>query len=201
MRKQILGVDYGRVGTSATFLGFLSELEKVSIDRISSRSVEDQERIEQMAKFVHELARWKVFATFTFQFSASVRSATKCFEKFVRRNVPNVSVFFAIELHPGGHGGHVHALFDCIEFPRHWLWQEWKKRYGINRIEPIRGYIDVCEYCSKYVVKDHAWWNFSLNPAAFSRHRRIKISVPLSTDRNFGGQREFVESLGASVST
>jgi hypothetical protein len=186
VRKLKLGVDYG-IAASPTFATFLALAENPNL-KITDRSYEDQERITAMAKFVYDLSAWKVFATFTFQFCASVANATKYFQKFHRRNLPNVSCFFAIELHPGGHGGHVHALFDCDRFPRSALWQEWKKRYGINRIEPINGYGAVCDYVSKYVVKDHAWWNFSLSPRAWAQYRKEEISFPLLEERNFGGQ-------------
>jgi len=171
---------------SAVFETFLTSLEKVSRG-IADRSYDDQAKITEMSKFVWELASWRVFATFTFRWSASVESARRCFERFVRRSIPNVSFFFAIELHPGGHGGHVHALFDRDDFPRKAVWSAWKKRYGVNRVEPIKGFQNVCDYVAKYVVKDHSWWNFSLNRAAWQRFQKREIFLPLSFEKNFGG--------------
>ena len=180
---------------SAVFATFLTSLEKVSRG-ISDRSYADQEKVLAMGSFVQGLAHWRVFGTFTFRWSASVNSARRCFERFVKGAVPNMSTFYAIELHPGGHGGHIHALFDRDDFPRVQMWRQWHKRFGINRIEPVNGYQDVCDYCSKYVVKDHAWWNFSLSRAAFQKWRELgKQNSPHFPLGEFSGSSVSVEPL------
>lgn len=183
--KNVLGSTYG-IGASEAFTGFLSSL--TGAVGISARSYADEQKLLEMAGFVQALAEWKVFATFTFTWSASVDSARRCFERFVRRTLPNVSTFYAIELHPGGHGGHVHCLFDRADFPRKAVWREWKKRYGINRVEPIErgpaGFIAVCDYCAKYVLKDHAWWNFSLSRGAW--HKRTVDTLHRDAGNNGG---------------
>lgn len=132
-----------------------------------------EEKLLHMGVFVERLAQWKVFGTFTFRWVASVDSAKRCFERFIRARLPgNVSVFWVIEVHPGGHGAHAHALFDRTDWPRKEMWEAWFKRYGRARIEPLRSFRGR-EYCaSKYVCKDTSWWSYRLSKQNFHLARR-----------------------------
>jgi hypothetical protein len=128
----------------------------------SNTSFTDAQKIE-MAVWVQCLAPWKVFATHTFSWEASIWSAQKSFERFLSRSLKHVSVFYAIESNPSRDGHHIHALWaDCACVQRTVVWKRWKEVYGRNRIEPIEGFKDVCEYCAKYVTKEGAWWNVRL---------------------------------------
>jgi hypothetical protein len=117
----------------------------------------------EMGDWVHSLAPWQVIAHLTFAWEASVWSASRCYEKFMRSELRGVSYFYALEQNPGRDGHHVHALWvDCKNLKRSDIWREWFARYGRNRIEPVRSPGDVADYCAKYVTKEGAWWNVKL---------------------------------------
>jgi hypothetical protein len=117
----------------------------------------------QMAEWVHSLAPWQVISHLTFRWEASLESGRRCFEKFMRRHLPQVSYFYALEENPCRDGFHVHALWgDAGGVFRREAWATWFKRYGRARIEPVRDQGDVTSYCAKYVTKERAWWNVKL---------------------------------------
>ena len=116
-----------------------------------------------MADWVDGLKPWEVLAHMTFVWECSMDSAMKCFEKFMRRELPTCSYFYALEANPSRRGYHVHALFsDTMGVKRQAVWAKWFEKYGRNRIEPIRSKSDVASYCSKYVTKEGAWWNVKI---------------------------------------
>lgn len=133
--------------------------------------------VESMATWVSSLAKWRVFATHTFSYEASLWSARRVYERFMSSTLPGVSYFYAIEQNPSRDGFHVHAIWDSPEAPRKATHKEWLKRYGRNRIEPVRGFDDVVGYCAKYVCKDGAWWEFHLSRRVMGR---IKGGMDLS---------------------
>jgi hypothetical protein len=117
----------------------------------------------QMAEWVGKLAPWQVISHLTFRWEASLDSGRRCYEKFMRRHLPHVSYFYALEENPGRDGFHVHALWsDAVGVFRKEAWASWFKRYGRARIEPVRNQGDVTDYCAKYVTKERAWWNVKL---------------------------------------
>jgi len=117
----------------------------------------------ELAGWVSSLAPWRVIAHHTFVWEASIWSAQKSFEKFMARELRDVSYFYAIEENPSRDGHHVHALWaDCEAVQRSRIWERWKERYGRNRIEPVRSVMDVTSYCAKYVTKEGAWWNVKI---------------------------------------
>lgn len=68
----------------------------------------------QRVRWIENLAPWRVMATFTFRWQAGIFSAQRCFEKTMRRRLPGVSYYEAIEANPGRDGYHVHSLWaDC----------------------------------------------------------------------------------------
>jgi hypothetical protein len=123
----------------------------------------DDAQVIEIANWVRGLAPWSVFMTPTFRWEASLESARRCFEKFMRMQLPEVSYFYAIEENPSRDGHHVHALWaDCEAVLRRGVWERWFEKYGRARIEPVRSKDDVTDYCGKYVCKASAWWNFKL---------------------------------------
>lgn len=125
-----------------------------------------------MGDWVHSLAPWQVIAHLTFAWEASVWSAQRCYEKFMKREMWGVSYFYALEQNPGRDGFHVHALWcDCKSKSRRDLWQKWFSRYGRNRIEPVNCAMDVSDYCAKHVTKEGAWWAVNL---VDHRHPKLK---------------------------
>jgi hypothetical protein len=117
----------------------------------------------EMGDWVHSLAPWQVIAHLTFKWEASLDSARRCYEKFMRSDMRGVSYFYAIEPNPGRDGNHVHALWcDCKNMRRTEIWDKWFHRYGRARIEPVNSRDDVADYCAKYVTKENSWWNLNL---------------------------------------
>ncbi len=133
-------------------------------------SANEMQKLE-MSCWVNALANWQVIAHHTFSWEASIWSAQKSFEKFMAREVRDVSYFYAVEENPSRDGHHVHALWaECEGVHRSRIWERWKERFGRNRIEPVNSINDVSAYCAKYVTKKGAWWNVKIvSPALFHR--------------------------------
>jgi len=128
----------------------------------------EQQKVE-MSVWVQCLAPWKVIAHHTFEWEASIWSAQKSYEKFMDRELRDVSYFYAVEQNPSRRGHHIHALWaHCDAVQRSEIWDRWKQRYGRNRIEPVRAHADVSNYCSKYVTKEGSWWNVRLVQPTFA---------------------------------
>lgn len=134
-----------------------------------ARKIEPEMRVApaqlnvEMGDWVHALAPWQVIAHLTFSWEASLDSARRCYEKFMRQEMWGVSYFYALEQNPGRDGHHVHALWcDCLSKRRRDIWRRWFDRYGRARIEPVNNRNDVADYCAKYVTKEGAWWNLKL---------------------------------------
>jgi hypothetical protein len=124
--------------------------------------------VQEMAAWVFDLGPWPVCAHHTFRWESSLDSTRRVYERFMRKALPGVGYFYAIEENPSRDGHHVHALWDSLDAPRKATHREWLKRYGRNRIEPVRGFSDVVNYCSKYVVKERAWWSVHLSRARYA---------------------------------
>jgi hypothetical protein len=117
----------------------------------------------QRVAWIHGLADWEVMATGTFRWEASVDSARKIFERWMRKTLPHVSYFYALERNPCRDGYHVHSIWaDCKGVFRKAAWKDWFDRYGRARIEPVRVARDCEEYASKYLCKEDGWWNVKL---------------------------------------
>lgn len=119
-----------------------------------------------LAEWISSLRPWQAFGTFTFRWEASLSSATRSFERFMRREGAGVSYFYAIEPNPARDGYHIHALLHShLEFSRKKLWSAWWQRYGRNRIEPPLHVANVELYCAKYCFKSRGsdfWWDVRL---------------------------------------
>ena len=128
----------------------------------------------EMADWVHGLKPWEVIANMTFVWECSLDSATRCHEKFMKRELPSVSYFYALEANPGRKGYHIHALFsDTYGVRRSLVWKKWFDKYGRNRIEPVKSKMNVTSYVSKYVTKEGAWWNLQIKPDGL---RSLKVN-------------------------
>jgi hypothetical protein len=134
-----------------------------------ARYIEPKDRIKAaelavaMGDWVHSLAPWQVISHLTFEWEASIWSAQRCYEKFMRTEMRGVSYFYALEPNPGRDGYHAHSLWmDCLNMRRTEIWDKWFHRYGRARIEPVNSRDDVADYCAKYVTKDNSWWNVKL---------------------------------------
>jgi hypothetical protein len=122
-----------------------------------------------MSVWVSSLAPWSVIAHHTFRWEASLWSARRCYERFMKKELPELGYFYALEHNPSREGFHCHALWTDnvqehagVEVQRSQIWARWFKRYGRNKIEPVRSVADVADYCAKYVTKEGSWWNVQL---------------------------------------
>jgi hypothetical protein len=138
-----------------------------------------------MGDWVHSLAPWQVISHLTFAWEASIWSAQRCYEKFMRIEMRGVSYFYALEENPGRDGFHVHALWcDCKNIRRTEIWEKWFHRYGRARIEPVNSRDDVADYCAKYVTKEGSWWNVKLLSHRHPSFKEFKLKDELFPDEN-----------------
>lgn len=121
-----------------------------------------------MNEWVSGLAPWELAFTGTWRWEASVASAQRGFERWMKREAPDVSYFYALERNPSRDGFHVHSLWsNTAGIYRRCLWQRWFDRFGRNKLEPIRNRVEAEEYLTKYVTKEvtweeRGWWNVHL---------------------------------------
>lgn len=127
-----------------------------------------------IAEWVHMLADWEVISHLTFAWEASLDSARRTYEKFMRKHLPGASYFYALEPNPSRDGFHVHALWaSSSQIFRRGVWGVWKASYGRARIEPVRGHRDVADYASKYVTKDGSWYDVKLQGSILWRYQQV----------------------------
>jgi hypothetical protein len=139
----------------------------------------DQARFDnaQMADWVNWLAPWEVIAHLTWRdrkdgkgnaYGISQDSAARGYERFMRKRLPAVSYFYAVEQNPSRVGSHIHALWaDAGGVYRKEAWHAWFKQFGRARIELVRNHGDVSGYCAKHLVASYTtkapvWWNVKL---------------------------------------
>ena len=128
--------------------------------RTSTLSPSEELR-EQYGKWLASLT-WDTFGMYTFRERRTVARAGELFTRFLER--PRISegmrmVVWGAEPHPGGHGGHVHALIrwhPWLEKRREALehFETWRRRRGYcgsAKYDPARG---AAHYLTKYVLKD-----------------------------------------------
>src|ERR1039457_30329 len=118
----------------------------------NARNIEPEMRLKaaqlniEMGDWVHSLTPWQVISHMTFSWEASIESAQRCYEKFMRTEMRGVSYFYALEQNPARDGYHVHALWcDCLNRSCGEVWQFWLGRWGGARMEPINSQDDVAD--------------------------------------------------------
>lgn len=162
---------------------------------LQDRHLQAKFEAEQMADWVNWLAPWQVIAHLTwkdwlddhgFPHGITVEGARKSFERFMRKELPRLSYFYAIEPNPSRDGSHVHALWaDCgamitrrtrsgelvraVSGPEGAVdaWAVWFERFGRAKMEIVRSHNDVTRYCGKHLVSSYTtkgavWWNVKL---------------------------------------
>jgi len=131
-----------------------------------------------MGDRVHSLAPWRVISHMTFAWEASIWSAQRCYEKFMRTEMLGVSYFYAIEKNPGRDGHHLHGLWvDCLNRCRKEIWRVWFDRYGRARIERVNTRDDVSDNCAKYVTKEGAWSGVNLLGQRHPAFKDFKLEI------------------------
>jgi hypothetical protein len=120
---------------------------------------------------------WEIMTTFTFRWEASADSARRCFTRWIRRELPGVSFFYALEPNPSRDGHHVHSLWcdcghvltkrsGCRDLVRSVegfdVWRHAFERWGRARVELVESKRDSSDYASKYLCKPNAWYDVHL---------------------------------------
>lgn len=136
--------------------------------------------VGEFGDWVLSLAPWQAFGTFTFKNQMTTQGAANCFENQVVRHLPGVRTFYSVEIHPGGHGGHVHALLANLgpfeskpagkgnkilvtSIRGVNFWKLWFDRYGRNSIE-LPNDVGACgRYVASYMTKEAAHWSHNLS--------------------------------------
>ena len=138
-------------------------MREAEIQRIlRGRDVAVIEREWVYADWVKSLAPWDTYFTNTFRWPASVDSARRLWERWIKKYQPGVPVFYGIDPNPSGDGGHhVHSLLasggGCY---RKEAWDLWWHRYGVNRVVPVTSIEGgLSGYCAKYPLSGSRWWN------------------------------------------
>ena len=146
--------------------------EKTGGPSLSHRSVQTSLRSD-LVDWICTLADWNTFHTGTFEGEFSEWSAHRAFERWCRRMIPDRPWFYVTE--PNNHraGHHIHTLMDLGNARRKPLWSDWFRRYGRNKVEPVKSRDDVAGYLSKhaasYLVKGTGWFNVNIS-ASYECH-------------------------------
>jgi hypothetical protein len=132
---------------------------------------------EEVVWWILSLSVWDCFLTCTFRRPRSLHDSEKIFREWWQSNWFGVPCFYSIELHPGGHGGHIHGLMTL--WPRGIkylaLWETWFKPYGRCSFEKPRDLKRTAGYSSPTtvheVIKDGTWGllGISLNQRKYMR--------------------------------
>ena len=122
----------------------------------------------QFTNWLHDLAPWELFFTGTFSWEASNAACQRAWKRFMKKQMPDVTWFMVTEKNPQRPGYHIHALMQGTEtYRRKTIWNRWYKRYGINKLEPIKSRKNVEDYttkhCSNYLTKGVGWYDFEIN--------------------------------------
>lgn len=135
----------------------------------------------------HDVVEGGYFWTFTFPVTLEIKEACKRWNHFLvllKREYPGVFGFRVFELHPGGHGLHVHFVCN-LRLPVRRL-RELSDRAGFGRIHVVEiegaDMLAVTEYLGKYLSKSRPealkgrrlWAPFGDWPEATTKVREIK---------------------------
>lgn len=130
--------------------------------KLQAETLRETLLLVEMANWVDGLAPWDCICHLTFRWEVSLDAARRSYERFMRKQWPRVSYFYAEEQNPSRDGYHIHALWAARDIYRKEAWAGWFNRFGRARIEPVRSKEDVTCYCAKYVTKEGAWWNVNV---------------------------------------
>ena len=126
-----------------------------------------------LPQWFRELTRWIASKGYTHMHTQTFRSTLTAFEARARylrflaeRSLPWMvtDVLFAVELHPGGHGAHIHALwktrFDILQASSNgpqlyrFVKEQGNISMGFSRLWPIADQsAQPGAYCLKYILK------------------------------------------------
>ena len=118
----------------------------------------------QTVDWLLHLAPWDCFLTCTFKVRIpSADTGRQVFVNWWKERWHGVPCFYAVELHPGGHGAHIHGLMALKRqrIQRTALWESWFNVFGRCSFLPPRSVDAVAGYCAGgsvlEVMKDGCW--------------------------------------------
>lgn len=122
----------------------------------------------EFTNWLHNLAPWQWFFTGTFKYEASNAAAQRAWTRFMEKYMSDVSWFYVTEKNPSRSGYHIHALIHGVDgYSSNRIWGKWFKRFGINRLEPVRSRHKVEKYttkhCANYLTKGYGHYDFKIN--------------------------------------
>jgi hypothetical protein len=113
------------------------------------------------------------------------------FIRWMKSDFPGVPTFYAIGLHPGGHGAHCHGTMrlSSRHILRKTIWESAFERFGRSEFREPRCTMDVVGYVCKPAVGEalkHGHWGLigvSLNSLKVQHvlRRQVKVQEPTST--------------------
>jgi len=114
----------------------------------------DRRRFETKAatvEWVHQLAEWDLFLTITRRGGGweNAMRAKMEFERWAKWKLRRKRILFTVEIHPGGHGAHVHAIAESGGQRYVPLQKSALRHFGRNRIVPARSPGAVAQYVSR----------------------------------------------------
>ena len=162
-----------------------------------------EHEINDISEWVYGLAPWSLFFTGTFRGEYTEAAAQRAFERFTKKNYPQLTYFYSLERNPSRVGHHVHVLFSKSEgMYRKQFWNKWFTQYGRNKLEPINSREDVANYCTKhlagYLTKSGGWWNYRLaNPDLWHQNKKANTQQETSGGISNQVRRENPSRSGA----
>ena len=158
---------------------------------------------EVFIDWLEGITRWTTKLDMTFSWNCDEFRARKLFTRWMQKELPSSTFIFAIERDPNqdkvmntkqgfNQACHVHAISDTdwdilLEkqgIRRRDKWQNWKNRYGLNRIDPVRTVSAATGYALKKIL------NYSDNRQDFGSHCR---KTDVDWDLVFGKGRRATE--------
>jgi hypothetical protein len=143
----------------------------------------------QVVEWILDLSQWDCFFTCTFRQKRSPEEAEAIFRDWWKHNWYGVPTFYSVELHPGGHGAHLHGLMTL--WPRGIkylsLWETWFKPYGRCSFERPRDLENAAGYSSPItvyeVIKDGIWGTLGVTLNRRKAFRAMSKTVRQSSAR------------------
>jgi hypothetical protein len=142
---------------------------------------------QQTVEWLLHLAPWDCFLTCTFKLRVpKIETGRQIFESWWKRHWHGVPTFYAVELHPGGHGAHIHGLMALarLRIQRTDLWESWFKVYGRCSFKPPRSAGAVAGYCASgsvlEVLKDGCWGLLGVTQNARKLQHVLRRQVPIT---------------------
>lgn len=140
---------------------------------------------QALIEWMESITYWTTKLDMTFKWNCNEFTAKRHFTRWMAKHLPGSTYLYAIEQDPNqnkvsgtsqglNQACHVHAISDTKwnilmvkkGLYRKDLWADWKKQYGMNRIEPVKNITEATGYALKKVL------NYSEGREAAQSHVR-----------------------------